>query len=427
MSRRARSDELAWWLFAASLTLSMTLSAQALLALGMPYDAPYGPPIAKLHPGSWLLVLAWLCALARHGNPLAVQLEAARREPLATAYIVCMGLVFFWTIYRHGSSGAAYILQTLWMPALAIFTLGLLGASRRQQTAQLVMALLCLNAALALGEYFLKAHLVPISADQEGTEYFRSSALLGHPLLNANVTMALLPAVMLLPWRLAWRLLAGLLLLCSMLAFGARTALVTGLLVYGAHAAVQGTVNALRGRYSYLQLTGTLAGVMLVGAALAGTVLATGLGERIFSNLKWDNSANVRLKVWEAFDFLHGSDWWLGVPPSQIDRIAVAMGLDPRYEAIENFWIYAYLQFGAIGFVPFIVGMACLIALLIKHSQPAMRGAVFVFFAVASTANALSSKTVSLTLLSVVALATAAPRRAPAFAASPTYRFGRLS
>ena len=404
-------DTLAWWLFAIALSLGMLLSAQALDALGVSYEAPGGSPLAKLHPSSYVLLLAWACALVRHGNPLAVLMQSCRRRPLLSGYLGCMVVVFVWVVFRHGSSGAAYIVQTLWMPAIALFTLGLLTPRRRGQTLVLVMGLLGANALIALAEYALKLHLVHLPAELEGVQYFRASALLGHPLLNANITMALVPAVTLLPLRPALRLAFGLLLVASVLAFGARTALVVGVLVYGAHALALALLRALRGRYSYVQLTGSGALLLLGGALVAAGVWATGLGARIFSNLKWDNSANVRLAVWDAFNHLNGSDWWLGVPPLQIDHIALALGLDPRYEAIENFWIYAFLQFGAIGFVPFIIGMLCLVVLLVARAQPAMRGAVLVFFIIASTANSLSSKTISLTMLAVVVMASAAPQR----------------
>lgn len=406
----SRFEALAWTLFALALVLSMTLSAPTLDAVGISYDAPGGSVVAKVHPGTYALVLAWLCALSRHGNPLAALLQSLRRQVALTAYLVCMVAVFVWVICLHGSSGAAYIVQTLWTPALALFTLSSLHPRRRAQTLMLVMGVLACNAAVALMEVALQQHLLPIPPPPGDTGIFRAWALLGHPLLNANVTIALLPAVLLLPWRLPLRLALGVLLLCSVLAFGARTALSVGVLVYGLHAVCQALLNTFRGRYSYLQLTGGSAALLLGIAALCGLVLATGLGERIFDNLRWDNSANVRLAVWHAFDYLHGADWWLGLPPVAIDRIAVAMGLDLRYEAIENFWIYAFLQFGAIGFLPFLVGLGLLVKWLLREARPPMRSGVLVFFVVASTANALSSKTVSLMLLAVVVAASAAPR-----------------
>lgn len=408
------SRTFAWWLFATGVALSMLLSANALLNLGIPYDAPYGPVVAKIHPGSYVLVLAWFVALASHGNPIGVVLRQWRDQPLLATYLGGMVTIFAWVIYRHGSSGAAYIVQTLWMPAIAAFTMLLLGPVRQRQTLWLVMGLLACNAALALVEFATKSRLETPAPAQYGLDYFRASAFLGHPLLNSNVTIALLPAVLLLPLKTPARIALALLLVASVLSFGSRTALIGGVVVYGACLLAYLLHGVAHGRYSYLQVTGGSVGLMLGLSAMAGVVLATGLGERIFQNLVWDNSASVRTKVWSAFDYLHGADWWLGLPPAGIDRIALAMGLDPRFEAIENFWIYTYLQFGAIGYVPFIVGIGCLTVWMLKVSPVPMRVAVLLFYLVASTANALSSKSPALTLLAVTALASAAalPRAA---------------
>lgn len=404
-SRRLQSGlkTLAWVLFALAIAAFMMLSAPALLKIGIPYDAPYGPPLAKLHPGSYLLVLAWGIALASRGNPVGVALEQARREPLLTLNAVCMVAVFAWVVYQQGSSGAAYIIQTLWMPAIALFALRLLPAVRARQTLWLIMSLLGLNSAIALGEYALRTRLFPLPVE-EISPYFRASALLGHPLLNANITTALLPAVTQLRCRPVWRFALGLLLVTSVLAFGARTAFVVSAAVYGPLALAHLLRQALRGRYTYLQLVGGLLGFALLACLLLGVVEATGLGDRIFRNLVWDSSASVRSRVWEAFGYLRGPQWWLGVSPRGIAAISLKMGLDPDYEAIENFWISAFLQFGIIGYVPFLIGLGALVVLMLQRATPAMRAGVVVCFVVASTTNSLTSKTVSLTLLALVAV-----------------------
>lgn len=405
------SRRVAWWLFAAAIGAFFLLSAPALLRLGIPYDAPYGPPIAKIHPGSFLLVLAWALALTSHGNPLGVLLRQPAQEPLISVYFACMVVVFAWVVLQQGTSGAAYIIQTLWMPAIAVYTLRLLAPRRARQAVVLIMGMLCANAALALAEYFLKARLVPIAIEQVGNDYFRATAFLGHPLLNANVTTALLPAVTLLPIRTRWRAAIALLLLTSVLAFGARSALVAAVAVYGSCGTAYLLANLLRGRYDYREMTGGFLALAFAVSGLALLAMATGLGDRIFQNLAWDNSASVRARAWLAFDYLRGSDWWLGLPPTAIERIELRMGLDPTYETIENFWIYAFLQFGAIGYLPFIVGLSALTAWMFKTATPAMRFGVVLFYLVASTANALTSKTVSVSLL-VVAIASCTSVRA---------------
>lgn len=402
------SRTLAWLLFAASIALLMLLSASSLELLGIPYEAPFGPIWAKLHPGSYLLGLAWFVALVSHGNPVGALIAQLRRNRLLTVYLVCMVLVFCWAIYRHGTSGAAYIIQTLWMPAVAAFTLELLGVRRHRQIMVLVMLIMAVNSVVAIGEYALKDRLLPITSDRSLEDFFRPWALLGHPLLNAKLTMTLLPLVTLLPWPRGLRFGLVLLMFTAALAFGGRSALLLGSLVYGTALLLHVANKTVRGGFTYLELTGGSLALLFGASVLAVVVATTGLGDRIFGNLVWDNSANVRAEVWHAFEYLNGADWWIGIAPAQIDKIAVAMGLDPKFEAIENFWIYMYLQFGAIGYLPFIVGLLCLIALMLRTSTPAMRAAVITYFVVASTANSLATKSMSLTLLTLLSIGSVA-------------------
>lgn len=408
------SRTLGWALFISGIACYLLLSAPTLLRFGIPYDAPFGPVPAKIHPGSYLLLMALVVTLSSHGHPLRVLGRELRRQPLLSSYTTCMVLIFVWAVYRHGTSGAAFIIEALWMPAVAAYTLSLHDARRHGQTLQVIMVLIGCNAVVAIGESLLKTRLTPLYIGREDAiadYYFRASAFLGHPLANALVTVTLLPAVTMLPWKLVWRVALAVALMLSVLAFGGRASLVGGLVVYGAMAAWKLSSDAVHGRYSYLKLTGGLLALMLGATALVGVVAATGLGERIFQNLQLDNSAGVRVRVWEAFDHVSTADLLVGVPPARIDDVAVKMGLDPLYEAIENYWIYLSLFLGLIGFVPFVVGLACLGFRMWRIATPAMRGAIFLFLVAGSTANTLAAKTVSLSLLVTAIVAGAGQSR----------------
>lgn len=417
-------QRVAWGLFVAALAAHMLLSAQALLSLGYPYTAPFGPIVAKLHPGTYLLLLAWLLVLMQDGtNPLRGIAVQFREQPQLATYLVCMVLVFVWVVLRHGTSGAAFIVDTLLMPAIAAFVLLGFAPQRQATVVPLVMGLLGCNALLALAEASLQTRLFSLDLGRSQVmlqeAHFRSSAFIGHPLLNALVTVTLIPAVTLLRWPAPWKLGLLLALMLSVLAFGGRVSLMLGVAIYGSYLLWRVLSDTVHGRYTYLQLTGGSVALTLLAALLVGVVASTGLGERIFQNLVFDSSASVRLKVWEALAYLSATDAWFGIPPSAIDHITVLIGLDPTYEAIENFWIYLFMQFGVIGYLPFIVGLGCLIARLWRAATPPMRLAVLFFFVSGSTGNTLAAKSAALLLLVVVVLAgraskaaaTAAPAR----------------
>lgn len=414
MSRRTiRLQQASWWLLVAGVSSFVLLSAMTLAWLGVPYDLPTGGKWAKLHPGTWLLVLSLGCALAAGGRPLAAVWQRVQQQPLVVLALACMVTVAAWSVARSGTSGAAFIVDALWMPCVLLLALHRVPDERRRWLLHWLLGLLVLNALMALGEFAAGRTLVPrfaLDSDIVADEgFFRASALMGHPLANALQTLSLMPAALLLPARWRWPVLV--LLLASLLAFGSRAALGAALGLYGGALAFSVVRRALQGHYSYLQLTGGLFLCMVLITAGGIAAWASGLGERIFANLAWDQSANARLVAWQALAWLDEQAWFVGVSPAQINEIALRIGLDPRFEAIENFWVVLMMQFGLVGFVPFLVGLGSLLLHLWREAVPAMRLALPVYLLVASGANTLASKTVSLTLLTAGMACSAAWRR----------------
>ena len=425
-------DRLAWHLLVAGIVLRLALSAHALLYLGYPYEAPLSGSFPfKIHPGTYLLTLALFCALASRGNPLRAALHQARVEPLLAINLVVMVVCLIWVVLRHGTSGAAFMVDTHWAPAMGALALLHFEDARRRQLLRVLVWFMALNAALALAEFGLQARLIPLFNQSQATgfateEYFRSSALLGHPLVNAKLTAALLPMALLLPMRAIWRWGHVVLLLLALLAFGGRSALLSSLLIYGLWALIRLAADGLRGRFSYLQLTGGSVLLTLGLAALVAVVALTGLGERIFSGLYLDNSASVRLRVWSAYDFVNLEQLWLGISAREIDTVALRLGLDPAYEAIENGWIYLSLQMGLVFFSLWVVGFGCLLVWMLRQAPALAAVGVVVFLLNVSANNALASKTVVLGMLTIyAAVAGAQARSARRADVTPAQALGR--
>lgn len=417
LGRPSGLHALSWWLLVLGVGLYCTVSALTLGHLGVPYDLPGGSPLVKFHPGTYVLCLALGCSLLAQGHPLVALGARLRAAPLVAAYLACMLLVAVWAVWRHGTSGAAFIVDTLWMPGLLLLLMQAFSARRHRLLLRWVLALLALNALLALGEYALKVHMVPRYPVGSGLVpdglMFRSSSLLGHPLANSLVTVTLLPAVVVAGRGHLWRWpLVGLLLM-ALLAFGSRTALGLGVLVYGGAGLGALLLGAARGRFGYAQLTGGLLAGMLGLTGLAAVVGLTGLGDRILAGMAWDNSAQVRLVVWQALDYLDLFDWWAGMSPEQIATVAERIGLDTRYEAIENFWIALLMQLGLVGFLPFVVGLFCGLWHAVRQAAAPLVWAVPVYLLVASGANTLAAKSVSLSLLLLACVASGAWLRQP--------------
>ena len=416
-ARSPRLPRLAGWLFASGVALYLLLSAPALSLLGISYEASGGAFFEKVHPGTWLIALAYAILISSRGHPFRVVGAQLAAQPLLAVYLACQLCVLGWTLSRHGTSGAAFMLDTLLMPFVCIATLMMLDSRQRYRCLVIVVTLLVLNTLLGLGEAVAQARLIPLrlgGADEAINDIFRPSALLGHPLTNSMVTATLLPAVLYLRISMVWRGLLVLLLWVGTLAFGGRTGFLLATALYGAYFMFAGLRATIQGRFTYLQLTGAAFVGMLGGAALVAAVFAAGIGERIFNSLSWDGSASVRYRVWNVFDHLNSTDLLIGISPERIVSIGTRIGLEAS-EAIENFWLVLFLQMGVIGFIPFVVAMACLLTWLWRASGGPMRVAVVLFVLVASSNNSLATKTVALAVFSIVVTIT---RRLPITAAA---------
>ena len=420
----AQRDVVTYWLVAASITLYATLSAPALASLGIPYDLPTGPMVAKIHPGGYLMGLAAIAALFALQSPLPGPTRPRGVVLAIAAYLGCMLFDLAWAMSQHGAAGIAFFFDTLLVPGIAALLLLHMSDADRARLLRWMILLLLVNAGIALGEFALQSRLVPLDVGRDDIvpeDVFRSSALLGHPLANALVTITVLPAVLLMPWPPLWKAGALVLLVLALLSFGGRSSVLVGAFVYGLAGAIEVVRRVVAGRLRYRQLMGGLVVICTGLGIVLSAVALTGLGERIYGGLSWDNSAQVRLLAFHTLDFVHGPQWWTGFSVPDIARLAERAGIDLRYEAIENFWVYQLLLLGITGVVPFVLGIAALMWSLLRIARPPVTSAIPLYLLLASSANTLSSKSVSLLALVVAVHGSAVfarDRHDPASAAS---------
>ncbi|SDX36882.1 hypothetical protein SAMN05421681_10523 [Lysobacter enzymogenes] len=389
-------------LTALALLAYLVLSPALLTVLGIPYDAPYGPFWFKLHPGDYPLLMALACSLAACGNPLVEGLRRLRAQPLLAAYLAAVVLAFAYSLLRHGPSGSAFFIDTLMMPAVAALVLVALGDARLRGLCRLLLAAVVANAVIGLVEVALQRHVVPYTVAGGVAvieDKFRATALLGHPLENALLTsVALLAALDLpLPSLRRWAL-CGLLVL-ALLAFGGRASFLLSASALLVQAVLRARAGLRAGRYGYLHIVGALLVGLIAAPAAAAAVWKSGLGARIFQGLYLDDSASVRLRIFEVFDHLDGYDLLFGIAPQQIQELALRIGLSQNLEAIENFWLFMLLLLGVFGFLVFAAGLGAGLYWLWRCAGSGARWALLVFLITASTTNSLASKTSALVLL----------------------------
>lgn len=425
LSNTERGRRLAAAVFGFGLLAYLVLSPQTLFALGYWYEAPGGSMLSKIHPGTYLTLVAYFIVLCSYGNPLRVAASQAADQPLLAVFLGCMLFLLGYTLLRHGSSGAAFVIDTLVMTGIAGFTMLSFEQRRQRFYLQMMGWVIVVNSAIALIEAALQARLVPFSIGgifmEPGEDHFRAGALLGHPLMNAQATVTMLPVVLLLPVSRWLRGVFAVLLMMSLLAYGGRTSFVVGVAFYGAYLAALFLVALVQGRVSYLQLTGGSVGVGMVTALGGGFVALTGFGDRIFKGLEWDDSANVRARVWGILDHMDAEQIAFGVSPDDIADLMIRIGLNYPNEGLENFWLAILVQFGAVGLAAFTIGLLCLIAYLWIQSSGPMRVALVIFFIVGSSNNSLTTKTMNLCVHVCAVMGVASLRSRPLPALQPVF------
>jgi hypothetical protein len=146
-----------------SVALSMGVSPPLLTVLGIPYDAPTGSFIFKLHPGTYVLAAAFALALAERGNPLAELGRSLAHQPAVAFYLLADALVTAFSVARHGFSGAAFFVDSQLAPGVLALLLARLDLATLRRLFGLIVAFLAINSALGVAEQLLQARLIPLT------------------------------------------------------------------------------------------------------------------------------------------------------------------------------------------------------------------------------------------------------------------------
>lgn len=360
------------------------------------YADPGGLPLLKFHFYTYTLLLALALVMLAVGLVRFVS-EQAVEQPGVLQFAAVIVLCAAITILRQGMSGVANMANTMFTAPLAVMLAFYLDEQRREKLTALIIGFVTVNAVIAICERAAGVNLF-VFPEMGGAEYFRATALMGHPLENALITASMAFLVVAMPWSV-WRKGCVLLIfVAGILAFGARGALGSVLMVGVAASLLLGLRALLLKEMRLSTLVavpwiGSLA--VAVGAALTfGTVL----GERVVNLAKFDVSAQARVHAFKLFDYLSPHDILSGVDFAEINFL---LKRDPEVSILENCWIALLLMLGAVLFALFVLSLLAFFWSLIRGRGAIGFFAVLTFVLVASTNNSLSINTASLMLFSV--------------------------
>ncbi len=360
------------------------------------YADPGGMPLFKFHLYTYTLLFALVLVTFAVGLVRFVS-EQAAIQPGVLQFAMVIVLCATITILRQGMSGVANMANTMFAAPLAVMLAVYLDESRRMKLTALIIGFVAVNAAIGVGERMAGVNLF-VFPEMGGTEYFRATALMGHPLENAFITSSVMFLVPAMPWPAQRKGAVLALMLAGILAFGARSSFAVTLIL-GAAALLYFALAALaRGtmRVSTLAAAPWL-GLLAIGAGAALT-FGTSLGERIVELAKIDASAQARIDVFRLFNYLSPSDLIYGVDFAEINFLLKTY---KEVAIIENCWIGLLLMLGAILFAVFAVSLLFFLRSIARGRGALAFFAVLAFLLVASTSNSLRTQTASLMIFAV--------------------------
>jgi hypothetical protein len=347
-----------------AVSLEFALSGNTLENMGINYASPGGNPLIKLHPGTYLVMIAAFMVLTLARPAGSGLIRFFRATPGLAAFIMLTLLCAFCSVANAGFNGAAIYVENFLAAGMLAVALEAGTDRQKRALAWSILGFCLLSMVISIGEGATQTHLIPQHfGDATAKEFvldaedFRGAGLFGHPLTAALTTS--MAIFLLLRMRMNGLLKAALftMFLIGLLSVGGRAALgITPIMLMLAAAVVlfRGIVR----RDLSIGLVGLIAAAVVILPLLMLTVItSTDIGERILTHLNLDKSADVRTLQWLVLGHLNLHDVLFGVPPDRLDNLKYQIGLGAEITDIENFWLLMFLTLGAIGFVVLLIGL----------------------------------------------------------------------
>jgi hypothetical protein len=348
-----------------AVVVQYAISGNTLEDLGIDYASPGGNPLVKLHPGTYVIMIAafMVLMLARPAGSGLIRLF--RATPALASFIMLILFCAFYSIANVGISGAAVYVESYLAAGLLAVVLEV-GTDRQKRTlGWWIIGFTVLSIVISIGESLTQTHLIalhlgdatPVDLAQD-TEDFRGSGLFGHPLTAALSTS--MATFMLLRMRMRPLLKAALFttFLVGLLSFGGRAGLGTTLILL-ALAAIMVLLRGIVTRSLSMGFVGTIgAAILILPPLILMLITSTDIGGRILTHMYMDDSAEVRNLQWLVLNHLNLHDVLFGVSLDRLDVLKYQIGLGEATTDIENFWLLMFLNLGIMGFIVFLIAFA---------------------------------------------------------------------
>jgi hypothetical protein len=380
-----------------------TMSSAILTSWKIHYLTPGGGFYEKVHPATYLVLLAAFLMLMRNGQPAAELNRVFSEAKLLLIYLFCwlclLGQMF--VLERPFT----IVIDTFLLPLVLCIVIWQLSEQQRRPLVWALHATILLNIVIGYYEFLSGHRLIPLTlGDVTVMGEWRASALLGHPLIASGVVGAYVLALVLRPALFPPLLIRVPLIvvsLGSLMAFGGRTALMTVLAVLGVMA-VLGAARLVRGSRTSLPIV--IISILLLFIVVAGIFAALNLGlfDKMLLRFSSDKgSASARFATFNLLSYFDWNELLLGPSSERANALQAQLGL--AY-GIENFWASCIVQFGGVPTALLSIGLVCLFIEIFKRSSPAAYAILLLILTIAISSVSFSSKNIQLAQLVILIL-----------------------
>lgn len=393
--------------------LHIILSDPLLNILGFHYSGSDGAFYEKIHPGTVFIFVSFGILLCDRGRPIQALLEMLKKYP---AYLLLLILYFFYFLYlmlRSGPEGTAFIIDTHMTVPICALVLSYAPAAYCRKAVMLFLAVAAANSAIGLAEAYGKFRIFNFGYDWSvlHEQYFRASALRGHPLVNALLSSIAVFTACAIRLPAFVKAMLIILFIVSLFAFGSRSALLftlTGVTILGV---CKFAATLLSKQYSLLQVIKLTSVVLIVPTIAVGLIVLlsqSAISERLMAAAHWDDSANSRVMAAQVFDHMSEEDILFGISGKRIMEITDNLNNSIALGGVENPWLLMLMFFGAILFPFWLLATGAFLYRLLYGKPLALQFAVVSYIVIASTFNSFGTKDSTYLIMTTVVVCAAA-------------------
>ncbi len=405
---------------AAAILALFACSSMLLMHLGFNYGTPGGSPLGKIHPATFMACGVMALLVRARGFRAAIDAPLGRFPEIAIAFAGFVGFTGYIVVAL--GRPFTFVIDTLFLALLLFLILAQTDERGRSLLAKALHVFMSVNALIAIVEMLTAWRLVPFYLPEGAVTWdWRSTAMLGHPLANANITSVYIILLALGAGSLGARTRVALVLLqlAAMAAFGGRAATAVAALVVGVALALQFALALRRGRLSLAQAVGAILAPPVFALCVYGLAEAGFFARFVERTFDDQGSAETRVRMFDLFDSFTLGEIIVGPNSDVLATQAHELGLD---YGIESFVISYILNFGGAASAMVFTGFLALSIAICRARGWRAAIALAGFFAINATSTGISSKSTSLAQVAVLAMAMLPPRQAKRTAGSGVTR-----